>query len=442
MRRIALCPKIAVSGTIIWQTRSGLQTMRQTSFEAADPLRAHWPYHAFVWLFGVGVSSVGDFVYLVALNLFVLRETHSAAAVASIWVVGRVAALIVGPWAGSVTDRIPRRGQLIGIEMARAGLVGVLPLVSNIAAIDGVLFLLGACGTFFSNALLPYQTMLVPTNHRKRVNSMASMLRSGAFLIGPAIAGLLLARGNTATALWLDATSFLVSSLTFVFLPTRNPPPVSAGDAPEERGLRADWREAVGFLRANPLYTRLFALNATVGVLAMTADSQEVVFAQNALHLGAFGYGMMVFAAGVGFVSGSLILIVISKRVRTEWLIGVGRPLAAIGYLSYAFSHSFWWAAGSLTALGLFGSAASVGLTTYTQNIVPVSRMGRVANVLGPPQQILAIAFILAGGVLAAKYGVRALMIGVTVPMAALGLTVAATVYWNAKRARQRPNEG
>ncbi|HET7616021.1 MAG TPA: MFS transporter, partial [Bacillales bacterium] len=107
-----------------------------------------------ILVFGVGVSSIGDFIYLVALNIFVWEETHSAAAVAGLWVVSRIAALFVGPWAGSVTDRLPHRKQLIGLEVARALLIGSLPLLSNLYLIYSVLFLLGICGTFFGNAFL------------------------------------------------------------------------------------------------------------------------------------------------------------------------------------------------------------------------------------------------------------------------------------------------
>ncbi|HEX6922252.1 MAG TPA: MFS transporter [Bacillales bacterium] len=381
-----------------------------------------------ILVFGVGVSSIGDFIYLVALNIFVWNETHSATAVAGLWVVSRIAALIVGPWAGSVTDRFPHRKQLIGLELVRAVLIGILPLLSDIYLIYLILFLLGICSTFFGNAFLPYQTTLIPQTHRKRVNSIISMLKYGSFLIGPAIAGIFLANGETAVALWLDAVSFLVSGITLFLLPNF---PAAEGASGKQPWIfvREDWREALGFLRNNGLFTTLFSLNAGIMILALTADSQEVVFAQDALGLGEFGYGMMVVAAGAGAVLGSLILAVVAKRLKNEWLIGAGQFFSATGYLIYAFSHNFWWAVAGLIVLGLFGSAANVGFTTYMQHTVPISRMGRINNVLGPLQQILSIIFILCGGFAAGVYGVRSLMIAMTIPMCAMGLIMAILVF-------------
>ncbi|MHB1682180.1 MAG: MFS transporter [Bacilli bacterium] len=381
-----------------------------------------------IFVSGVGVSSIGDFIYLVGINIVVLDKTHSAAAVAGLWVVSRFAALLAGPFAGSVSDRLPRRKQLIMLEIMRALLVGLLPVCSQIDLVYAVLFLLGVCNTLFGSVFLPYQTMLIPQERRKRVNSLTSMFRYSAFLVGPAIAGALLQRGHASLPLWLDAASFLVSGLTFFLLPEFPVPTAQSDRKNPWRLVRTDWRETLQFLQSDALFAVLLGLTAVISTLALTADSQEVVFARQALHLGQFGYGMMVVAAGSGFVAGSLLLSVLAKRLSTSLLLGVGMLCEAIGYVTYAFAHSFWWAVGGLVVLGLFGSAANLGFTTYRQHAVPISHMGRLNNVTGPPQQVLNILFILGGGVLANWYGVRTLMLSMTIPMCAAGLVLAGIV--------------
>ena len=377
---------------------------------------------------GAGVSSIGDFIYLVAINVFVLDQTHSAAAVAGMWVASRVASLSVGPWAGSVTDRFSRRKQLILIEITRALLIGVLPFCREIAGIYADLFMLGVCSTFFSNVFLPYQTLLIPQEQRKRVNAVISTLRYSASLTGPAIAGVLLLHGDVTLPLWLDAGSFLVSGVSFILLPPLDPESTGSLSSNMWRMLRLDWWDAVAFLRQNRLFTGVLILYIAIGVLGLTADSQEVVFANQALHLGQLGYGLMVTAAGVGFVSGSLLLSVFAKRLPTHGLLGIGTLGSAAGYLLYSFAHNFWWAVAGLIVLGLFGSAAGVGFTTYRQHTVPVSHMGRLNNVIGPPQQLLSIILLLLGGFVATRYGVRSLMIGMTVPMCIAGMIMAVLV--------------
>ncbi|MCL6455034.1 MAG: MFS transporter [Alicyclobacillus sp.] len=401
--------------------------------------RNHVKMHIWTGIFvsGVGISAIGDFIYLVAINVFVLNQTHSAPAVAGLWVVSRIAALIVGPWAGSITDRFPRRTQLIIIEFSRAVLIGILPLLSHLVLIYIILFLLGVCSTFFGNLFLPYQTLLIPGGSRKRVNSIVSTLRYSAFLTGPAIAGVLLIHANASIPLWLDAVSFLASATSFILLPNLGVPQASTERKRLWRTVFTDWRTAFEFLRQNRLFTVLFCLNAVVSIFALTADTQEVVFAKQALHLRQLGYGMMVTAAGIGFVSGALLLSVIAKTVHVTWLIGIGTLLNALGYLLYALSHSFWWAVVGLIILGIFGSSASVGFTTYTQKVMPVSHMGRINSVVGPPQQLLNIVFILLGGFIATWLGVRCLMIGITFLMSLAALTISFIVF--AERSRAKP---
>ncbi|WP_028986864.1 MFS transporter [Thermicanus aegyptius] len=134
------------------------------------------------------------------------------------------------------------------------------------------------------------------------------------------------------------------------------------------------------------------------------------------------GYSLMVFSAGMGFVAGSLILTFIAKHIGTKWLIGIGRFLSAFGYLIYALAPNFYWALGGLIILGLFGAMASIGFTTYIQNQVPLSMMGRINNVIGFFQQGLSIVFILAGGFLVSEYGIRILMVCTTILMLILSI--------------------
>ncbi|MBX6353454.1 MAG: MFS transporter [Thermoflavifilum sp.] len=377
---------------------------------------------------GAGISSIGDFIYLVAINVLVLERTHSVTAVAGLWAVSRVAALVVGPWAGSVTDRYPRREQLILIELCRAALLAVLPLLSNVILMYADLFLLGAATVFFQNASLPYRTALIPADKQKRVNALSSTLQFSAFITGPAIAGALMAAGHLALPLWLDAVSFLGSALSFLLLPGVAVPQTESHGSSLWRAVRDDARAVWAFLRDHATFLTLYILFALMMLLGSTADAQEVVFAQEALHLGQLGYGMMVTAAGVGFVAGSVLLSLWAHRLPTRLLVAAGAVLNAGGYLVYACAQGFWSAVTGLVILGIFGSALNVGWTTYMQRVVPVAWMGRLNNVVGPPQQVLTIVFMLLGGVVSGSFGVRALMVSMTILMTLASLVLALLV--------------
>ncbi len=374
---------------------------------------------------GVSISSVGDFIYLLALNISVLRQTHSAFLVAGLWALPKTAALLVGPWIGSISDRFFRRTQLIAMEICRAVLTFVLPEVStHLYAVYSIVFLLGVCSTWFGNNFFPYQTILVPSERRKQVNALLNASRYGAFLIGPAIGAVLLASNHTYIAFWSESLSFAVSGMTFVLLPDIGSRSPRADNKGTLNTLRTDWGNAVTFLKHQKLFFVLFYMNALVGMLIMAGDSQEVVFATDALHLGRYGYAMMLTGAGAGFFLGALALTIASRRVRSKWLIGIGRICSVLGYLIYSTSYSASWAILGLIIMGAFSSSASVGLTTYAQKVLPDQQMGRIASVLGVPQQIISILLIVFAGYLASLYTIRIVMIIMSVPMCMLGISM------------------
>ena len=163
-----------------------------------------------------------------------------------------------------------------------------------------------------------------------------------------------------------------------------------------------------------------------MGILIFSgaADAQEIVFARLALHLGRFGYGTMVTAAGAGFIAGSVITVMLVHRIPTAWLLGVSSLFSALGYLLHALAPGIGQAVAGLIVLGIFGSLRGIGFTTYRQHTVPASHMGRLNNIRGPVEQILAIALIMRGGILATKWGIRVTMYALTIPQCLFGMVI------------------
>lgn len=86
-------------------------------------------------LSGTGISRLGDFMYLIALNLMVLNSTNSPAAVAGLWIVGPIATVVTKIWSGSIVDRLNKRSIMLITDIIRAGLIGCIPLFDSIWAI-------------------------------------------------------------------------------------------------------------------------------------------------------------------------------------------------------------------------------------------------------------------------------------------------------------------
>lgn len=383
-----------------------------------------------VLVFARGVSSIGDLMYLVAINIFVLSLTHSPAAVAGLWLVGRVGALIVSPWAGSITDRLSRRDILMTTDILRAAGLLLMPYLHNLWLVYLDIAALGVLGVFFGNAFLPYQTQIVPSERQKRLNGLIALVRYSAILIGPALAGLLMLRGGVQRPLWSDGVSFVLSAASMFLLPRLAAAPSPGAREPNIfwHTARQDWQKAWHVLSQAPLFR--LVLVASIGILALgvAADSQEVVFATRALHLGHFGFAMMVTAAGSGYVVGALLLNAAMHRISVKWLLVLGMLGSTMGYLTYALSPGFTQAVLGLILLGTFGGAQSVGFTSFQQQAVSTDVMGRVMNLRNTPEQLIQILLILAAGWATDSVGIRAVMVTATLLSVAVSVSAVSAI--------------
>ncbi|MBP3039505.1 MFS transporter [Bacillaceae bacterium Marseille-Q3522] len=154
-------------------------------------------------LSGTGISTMGDFIYLVAINVLVLQLTGSPAAVAGLWIMGPIAAIVTKFWSGSLIDRMNKRRLVITTDVIRGILVAMIPFLPSVWLIYICLFFLSVSKAFFEPTSISYIASLIPKHVRKQFNSFRGLVMSGAFLIGPAIAGGLLLITTADVAIWM-----------------------------------------------------------------------------------------------------------------------------------------------------------------------------------------------------------------------------------------------
>ncbi|HLS08638.1 MFS transporter [Lentibacillus sp.] len=343
-------------------------------------------------LSGVGISRLGDFIYLIAINVLILKLTNSPAAVAGLWIMGPLAALLTKFWAGTLIDRLDQKKMMIYTVLFRACIMAIIPLVSSIPVIYGCLFLLSVAKAFFDPASVTYITKLIPKEDRRAYNSYSSLVVAGAFIVGPAIAGALLVIISAGATIWLTAAAFLVSVVIMLFLPGYTSERTTAFNWAT---FKNDWKAVYQFSRSFPYILMIIVLIYMLMVISIGMDAQEVVFIQQTLGLSESDYGLLVSITGIGSIVGALILSALSKKLSLRFLIGMGFMLTAVGYLIYAFSFSFWSVAAGFIIIGFFNSFSNAGFMTFFQNNVPGDMIGRIYGIFGTLQSACQIMFIL-----------------------------------------------
>ncbi len=379
-----------------------------------------WKYPSLL-LSIIGISSVGEWVYFLALNLIVL-DMMGVLAVSGLYILRALSTLFINIWCGSLIDRSNKKHLMVWLALFRAVFIALLPLLSSIWIIYGIVFLISIASSMANPTTMTYITKLIPQARRKRFNSLVSLIDSGAFVTGPAIAGIIFMSGTPNYAIYMNAIALFLAAFFTLFMPNieKNDLIKTEDEKITLKVLKNDWKLVVDFSRKHIYVMVIYFLFSAVMVLATAVDSLEAAFATEVLSLSEGNYGLLVSIAGVGIVVGALLNMIVVEKVATSWLIGLGSLMVSSGYLFYAFSGTFLMAAVGFFVLSFSMAFINTGFYTFYQNNVPVEVMGRVGSVYGFIEAFFIIIGTMIFGIIAESISIQFVVILGTLMMFAV----------------------
>ncbi|MED3648715.1 MFS transporter [Halalkalibacterium halodurans] len=371
----------------------------------------NWKY-PMILLFSIGISSIGVWVYFIALNLIVFQMTGSALAVAALYLIRPLATIVTNWWCGSVIDRMNKKRLMIGLDVIQGGLITLLAIASSSLWLIYVLvFFIHMAASVYHPTSMSYITRLIPAHQRQRFNSLRSLLDSGAFFIGPAITGVLFLIGTPVYAIIINAGALFFSAVVTCFMPNvekeQKQKKVKKTKRMSLHLLKDDWRFVISFSRMHVYVISVYVLFSGFIVMQTAIDSLEVAFSKEVLLLTDSEYGFLVSLAGAGILVGSFLNVAFAKKWGISYLIGIGSVFVAVGYLIFAFSSSFVIASVGVFVLALANAFANTGFMTFYQNNIPVEVMGRIASLYGLVEAALIIAMTTTFAVSAQFFSVK-----------------------------------
>ncbi|MGE6513839.1 MFS transporter [Lysinibacillus sphaericus] len=372
-----------------------------------------WRY-PIILLFSIGVSSVGSWIYFIALNLIVLNITESALAVSGLYIIRALSTVCTNIWSGSVIDRLNKKYLMIVLNMLQALFIAVLPFASSLVFIYGMVFLITIFSSIYHPTSMTYITKLIPIEQRKRFNALRSLLDSGAFVTGPAIAGLIFTIGTPNMAIYMNAIALFLSALFTLAMPN-----VEASKQLIEKAenklsiklLKEDWKLVLRFSGKYSYIMTIYFLFSAMIVMMTATDSLEAAFATQVLSLSEGQYGILVSIAGGGVLIGSLTNTIIVEKIPTSWLIGMGSLITACGYIIFSLSYTFILASMGCFILSFATAFANTGFYTFYQNNIPVNVMGRIGGIYGLVEAVLIIIVTAIFGVASEVLSIRAVVV-------------------------------
>lgn len=352
-----------------------------------------WKYPSFL-LFGIGISTIGSWVYFLALNLIVFTMTGSPLAVAVLYIIKPLATLFTNLWGGSVIDRINKKHLMVALDIIQGTLITCLAYFTHTLWIIYLLvFFINMASSVYGPTSDSYITRLIPTEQRQRFNSLRSLLDSGAFILGPAITGVLFMIGTPIYAIFINAIAFNFSAIVTIFMPNVEKHQVSksSNHTLSLSLLKQDWKVVIQFSRQFLYVMTIYFLFSAFIVMQTAIDSLEVAFSKEVISLSDGEYGFLVSIAGAGILVGSLMNVLFTKKLAVSLLIGIGSVMVSVGYIIFAFSNNFLIASVGVFILAFSLAFANTGFYTFYQNNIPVEVMGRVGSIYGFVEALLVI---------------------------------------------------
>ncbi|HXP14113.1 MAG TPA: MFS transporter [Actinomycetes bacterium] len=372
-----------------------------------------------LWAGGL-ISETGDWFLLVGLPFWVLQETGSSLVTASVFLVGLLPGLVVGPLAGVLVDRWDRRRTLVAVSLAEAAFL--LPLL----AVDGrdrlwIVYLVIAVEATLAQLNDPARNALVPTLVPKDdlvgANALIGLNTNVARLAGSPLGGILVEVAGLPGLVIGDAASFLLGAALIGLVrpvgvgrqgmvggPVPMDPAVSLDPAPaaEPRGVMGEWVDGLRVVAGDRELVWGLVVNGLAAVAQGIFTVLFVLFVTRVLDGDGADVGLLRGVQAIGGLLGGVVVVGLARRLEPGRLLGVSLLVFAVIDLAMwngpLVTTSQWLYLGLFVAAGIPGIGFLTGLTALVQERTEDAYLGRVfATYYGAFNGLMALGMLLAG---------------------------------------------
>jgi len=328
------------------------------------------------------VSLAGTWITTTATSWLVYRLTGSALLLGTVGFAGQFPAFLLGPFAGIFVDRWDRRRLLVAtqtISMLQSFALAALTLSGRIT-VEAILLLNVVQGIVNAFDMPGRQAFLIALIENKadlgNAIALNSSMVNAARLIGPSIAGVVIAATNEGWCFLIDGVSYLgvIAALLAMRTAPRRPPAATRPGAFEL--FTEGWTYAFGF---RPIRSIIFLL-ALVSLVGVPYSVLMPVFATTTFHGGPDTLGLLMTSSGCGALVGALWLAQRKSVVGLGRVIIVAAASFGAGLIGFSFAHVLWLAIPFLMVAGFGFMVQMAASNTIIQTIVDDEKRGRVMS--------------------------------------------------------------
>lgn len=375
--------------------------------------------YALIWTAGL-VSDTGDWLLMIALPLFAFAATGSALGASTVFLVELIPMLLLGTFLGVLVDRWDRRRTIIVTALLQA--LALLPLLAASADRMWIVYTVAAVEACLGAVINPARQALVPSlvepDQLARGNALIAVSDSIARLVGSPLGGIAFAAGGLPGVVIADAATFLATAGLVALM--RRRPPAAHGDeeAPvdTERRLLREWAEGLALVARSGTLRTLAAITALGSVSQGLFLVLFIVYVTQDLGAGDAGVGLLRGVQAIGGVLGGLLSGMLVRRLSPRALVGAGYlvfgVLSLVTWNLAPVTTALGVYAGLFIAMGIPAVATATGEITLVQTGTPPHALGRVIAAMTTVSGAAQGVGLLAGGLLAERFDVVAILDG------------------------------
>lgn len=327
---------------------------------------------------GAIVSNTGTWMARITQDWLVLSLTGSAAAVGITTALQFLPMLLFGLYGGVIADRYPKRTLLL-FSQAALGLCGlalaVLTLSGSIQVwhVYLIAFLLGMVTVVDNPARQSFVSEMVGPEQLRNAVSLNSANFQSARLVGPAVAGVLIAGVGSGWAFLLNGLSFLAPLVSLLLMRTSELHKVER--APRGKG---QLREGLRYVAGRPDLIWPIVLVGFIGTFGFNFPIWLTAFSEEVFHVGAGTYGFLNTLMAAGSLVGALAA---ARRGSTRLrMLVVAAAVFGVLEIAAALSPAFWLFALLLVPIGMIGLTVNVTANSAVQMATDPAMRGRVMS--------------------------------------------------------------
>jgi MFS family permease len=355
-------------------------------------------------------SALGNGAAYIALLVVAYERFNSAWAISLVLLADLVPAMLLGPVFGAAADRWSRRNCLIVSDVVRGAAFLGIALVDSFAATCALALLVGAGTGLFNPASLAAVPSLVKPERLPAATALYGAITDLGFIVGPALAALLLLFGGPEVILYANAATFVVSALVLTRLRFGAAPSVDPGSAPRP-GLLREAREGLAVIAGMAGIRAVIVASAAMLLFAGLFNVAELPYATDELDAGDAGFGALTAVYGLGFVAGSLSGSRGGEAAVLKRRFLAGLALVGAGFIACGVAPTFAAAVPAFALAGVGNGLLLVYERLLIQTTVDDRVMARTFGVRdGFSAWAFAAAFLAAGGLIEAL-GVRTVLV-------------------------------